>query len=105
MLKRRRLGEIGTRRTASSISASVLAMFVVIAVASSAQASGAAIVPLGTASDFAVLAATGITNTGVTTIKDGDVGSTPVTTVSGTAPVYINSTNHGGDSVTVQAKA
>jgi hypothetical protein len=60
-------------------------------------------VPLGTASSFAILAGAGITNTGSTTVT-GDVGTFPTTSISGAASLTINGTNHGGDSVTQQAK-
>lgn len=60
-------------------------------------------VPLGTADSFAVLAGAGITNTGPTTIN-GDVGTYPTTTITGTATLTVNGTNHGGDAVTQGAK-
>jgi hypothetical protein len=70
-----------------------------------ARASGAAAtaVPLGAAGSFGVLAGAGITNTGPTTIT-GDVGTFPTTTVTGSASMTINGTNHAGDGVTQQAK-
>ena len=60
-------------------------------------------VPLGAAESFAVLAGSGITNTGPTTVN-GDIGTFPTTTMTGTASMTINGTNHGGDAVTQQAK-
>jgi type VI secretion system secreted protein VgrG len=60
-------------------------------------------VGLGTAESFAVLAGSGITNTGPTTIT-GDVGSFPLLTQTGFGSVTLNGTNHGGDAVTQQAK-
>jgi type VI secretion system secreted protein VgrG len=60
-------------------------------------------VGLGTAESFAVLAGSGITNTGPTTIT-GDVGSYPLLTQTGFGSVTLNGTNHGGDAVTQQAK-
>lgn len=60
-------------------------------------------VPLGAASSFAVLAGSGITNTGPTTVN-GDVGTFPTTSVTGAASMTITGTNHGGDAVTQQAK-
>lgn len=60
-------------------------------------------VGLGTAESFAVLAGSGITNTGATTIT-GDVGSFPTTTQTGFGSVTLIGTNHGGDSVTQGAK-
>jgi hypothetical protein len=64
---------------------------------------GPAPVGLGTADSFAVLAGTGITNTGATTIT-GDVGTFPTTTESGFGTVTITGTNHAGDDVTKGAK-
>lgn len=60
-------------------------------------------VNLGTANSFAVLAGSGITNTGATTIT-GDVGSFPTVTQTGFGSVTLNGTNHGGDGVTQGAK-
>ena len=60
-------------------------------------------VGLGTADSFAVLAGSGITNTGPTTVN-GDLGTYPTTTTSGTASLTVTGTNHGGDAVTQQAK-
>ena len=67
-----------------------------------AQASTGAI-SLGTAGSFAVLAGSGITNTGPTTIN-GDLGTYPTTTITGTSTLTITGTNQGGDSVTQSAK-
>lgn len=60
-------------------------------------------IDLGTASDFAILAGSGVTNAGATTIT-GDVGSSPTATTAGFSTVTLNGTNHGGDPVTVLAK-
>ncbi len=70
-------------------------------------------VPLGTAGSFAVLAGSGITNTGATTIK-GDVGSSPTPAETGFAAcpaadcVTLTGANHTSptpnDPVTVKAK-
>ncbi|MFA9423600.1 MAG: ice-binding family protein, partial [Sedimentibacter sp.] len=61
------------------------------------------IVNLGTANNFAILAGSGITNTGPTTIK-GDVGTFPTTTETGFGTIIIIGTNHAGDAVTQGAK-
>jgi uncharacterized protein YhjY with autotransporter beta-barrel domain len=58
---------------------------------------------LGTASQFSVLAGSGITNTGPTTIA-GDVGTFPTTTQTGFGSITVGGVNHGGDAVTQQAK-
>jgi hypothetical protein len=75
-----------------------------VAAGQTAYAAGPAPVGLGTASAFAVLAATGITNTGATTIT-GDVGSHPTASMTGFGTVVLTGTNHGGDAVTQGAKA
>jgi hypothetical protein len=60
-------------------------------------------VPLGTAAPFAILAGSGITNTGPTTVN-GDIGTYPTTSITGTSSLTVTGTNHGGDSVTQGAK-
>ena len=67
-------------------------------------AAAATPVGLGTADSFAVLAGAGITNTGPTTVN-GDLGTYPTTTETGTASITVNGTNHAGDSVTQGAKS
>jgi hypothetical protein len=74
-----------------------------LAVAGTAQAAATA-VPLGTAGSFAVLAGSGITNTGPTTIT-GDIGTFPTTTITGASSIVLHGTNHAGDAVTQGAKA
>jgi len=66
-------------------------------------AAAATTVPLGTADSFAVLAGSGITNTGPTTVN-GDLGSYPTTTIAGASSLTVTGTNHGGDAVTQGAK-
>jgi hypothetical protein len=60
-------------------------------------------IPLGTADSFGVLAGSAITNTGPTTI-DGDIGTFPTPTITGTATMTVKGTNHGGDATTQEAK-
>jgi hypothetical protein len=73
-------------------------------------AAGPTSVGLGTADSFAILAGTGITNTGPTTIS-GDVGSYATTSETGFAAcpaadcVTLTGTNHAGDAVTQGAKS
>jgi hypothetical protein len=61
-------------------------------------------VGLGTAASFAVLAGSGITNTGPSVIN-GDIGTFPTTSTTGFPPGLVNGTDHGGDAVTQGAKA
>jgi hypothetical protein len=58
---------------------------------------------LGSADNFVVLAGSGITNTGPTTIT-GDVGTYSTTTETGFGSVTLTGTDHAGDSVTQAAK-
>jgi hypothetical protein len=60
-------------------------------------------VPLGTADSFAVLAGSGITNTGPTVVT-GDLGTYPTPTMTGTGSLTIHGKNHAGDAVTQGAK-
>ncbi|MDA8435128.1 MAG: ice-binding family protein [Actinomycetales bacterium] len=95
------------RRAPSIIAAgtSVVAVALVgslVALGSDAAAAPVA-VGLGTAGSFAVLAGTGITDTGPTTIT-GDVGSFPTATITGLTSITLSGTNHAGDSVTQTAK-
>jgi type VI secretion system secreted protein VgrG len=69
----------------------------------SASAAADGPVALGTATSFAILAGSGITNTGATTIT-GDVGTFPTTTRTGFGSVTLTGTDHGGDAVTQGAK-
>lgn len=70
----------------------------------SANAAHLPTVGLGTADSFAVLAGSGITNTGPSVIN-GDIGSFPTTSITGFPPGTVNGTNHGGDGVTQGAKS
>jgi hypothetical protein len=94
---RRRLGA----RSATSLVA-VSSIGLLCALTGTAQAAATS-VPLGTAASFAVLAGSGITNTGPTTIS-GNIGTFPTTTISGSASIAQTGTNHGGDAVTQGAK-
>ena len=76
----------------------VLGMMVTLVGGAAAAATS---VPLGTADSFAVLAGAGITNTGPTTVN-GDLGTYPTTTFTGTASLTVTGTNHNGDAVTQQ---
>jgi len=91
----------------TQVFAGVLGIALIVAVVaiggSSANASHVPQVGLGTADSFAVLAGSGITNTGSTVIN-GDIGSFPTTSITGFPPGTVNGTNHGGDAVTQAAK-
>jgi hypothetical protein len=80
----------------------VLASAIGLTLVTSATAGTA--VPLGTAASFSVLAGSGITNTGPTTVS-GDIGTFPTTTIPGLASMTVLGANHAGDAVTQQAKA
>ncbi|MEU4567568.1 ice-binding family protein [Micromonospora sp. NPDC023956] len=61
-------------------------------------------VPLGSAADFAVLAGTTVTSTGLSMIT-GDIGVSPGTAVTGFPPGQINGAIHANDGPAVQAQA
>ncbi len=86
----------GTGLVAVAVVASLVALGTVASAAPIA-------VGLGTAGSFAVLAGTGVTNTGPTTIT-GDVGTFPTATVTGLSSMTIDGINHAGDSVAQGAK-
>ena len=67
------------------------------------QLGAAAAANLLTTSNFAILAGSGITNTGATTVT-GDVGTYPTLTQTGFGSVTITGTNHVGDATTQGAK-
>jgi hypothetical protein len=58
---------------------------------------------LGAAQSFVVLAGTGVAATGPNTLN-GDLGTFPTTTITGSGSITVNGTDHGGDLVTQQAK-
>jgi hypothetical protein len=60
-------------------------------------------VPLKAAGSFAVLAGSGVTNAGTTTVN-GDLGTYPTTSIADNGVLIVTGTNHGGDDVTAQAK-
>jgi len=91
-----------SRAAAATVVVAVFAAVMLVTLVGGAAAAAVG-VPLGTAGKFAVLAGSGITNTGPTTVT-GDVGTYPTTTMTGTGSLTINGTNHAGDAVTQQAK-
>ena len=94
---------VQSRAAGSTVLVAVFAaaLFVTLVGGAAAAAHG---VPLGTATRFAVLAGSGITNTGPTTVT-GDLGTYPTTSMTGTGSLTINGTNQAGDAVTQQAKS
>jgi hypothetical protein len=61
-------------------------------------------VNLGLASGFAALAGSGITVAGATTVN-GDIGTYPTATITGSENLTVNGLNHAGDSVAQNAKS
>jgi hypothetical protein len=59
---------------------------------------------LGSTSTFAILAGSGISNTGATTQVNGDVGTSPTGTVNSLPPAQVNGTIHAADAIAAQAK-
>ena len=88
-------------RTVRTGVASLAALGLILALPGQAQAA-AVPVPLGTADSFVVLAGSGVTNTGPTTLN-GDLGSYPKPKITG-AGLTVTGTNHAGDAVTQGAK-
>ena len=93
----------GRRRKVAAAATGLVVSSVALLAATTGTAQAATAVPLGTAGGFAVLAGSGISNTGPTTIT-GDIGTFPTTTVTGDAGIVLTGTDHGGDAVTQGAK-
>lgn len=68
------------------------------------QAKAQAVVDLGAAASFAVLASSGITNVGVTHVS-GDIGTAPTATIDGGGSFsFVTGADHGNDSFTQNAQ-
>ena len=76
----------------------------VIAIVATTAGAAQSTVGLGTADSFAVLAGTGVTNTGPTVIS-GDLGTCPTPAVTGFPPGIVNGTTHANDGVACGAQA
>lgn len=94
----------GVTRAATALTL-VGATTVLFIVAGPRSASAAELpVPLGTAANFAVLAGTTVTNTGLSVVT-GDLGVSPGTAVTGFPPGQLNGAIHSNDGPAVQGKS
>ncbi len=94
------------RRVAVVVAAIAAGVLLMALSGSPAHASVVPTVGLGTADSYEVLAGSTITNTGTTTITNGDVGLSPGTAVTGFPPgVITNGVIHAADAQAQQAQA
>jgi len=96
---------------AATSAAAVCGLSLALVVTGGAAQAAATDVPLATTAQFAVLAGSGITNTGPTTISGagptpttGDLGTFPTTSITGAGSITTTGVIRGGDSVVQGAK-
>lgn len=92
--------------TASHFGTKSSSLLLALAITAALQPRASAVpapINLGTAGDFAVLAGSGITITGPTTIT-GDIGTFPTPAITGFGNVTLTGANHADDAVTQLAK-
>ena len=99
---RRRLTAIGRSATALALACAAI-LLGEVAAPTSARAETVP-VPLGAAADFAVLAGTTVTSTGLSMVT-GDIGVSPGTAVTGFPPGQLDGSIHSNDGPAVQAQA
>lgn len=99
--------EAPLRRTMSVWFAALTAVVIAAVVLAMTPTRASAIatpVPLGTATSFAVLAGSQVTNTGPSLIT-GDLGVSPGTAITGFPPGTVIGAQHSADAVALQAKS
>jgi len=91
------------RRTKTVLAALLPMLATSIAVIASPSASAATAISLGQASNFAVLAGAGISNTGSSSVQ-GDLGTSPTVSFSDSGALVLNGAYHFGDATATAAK-
>ncbi|MFC4592111.1 ice-binding family protein [Sphaerisporangium corydalis] len=99
------LAFIGSRNIARPWAAALAAVVAAAVVVATPHAAGAAQAPvgLGTATSYAVLAGSAVTNTGPSVVT-GDLGVSPGSSVTGFPPGTVIGTVHAADAAAVQAQ-
>jgi hypothetical protein len=90
-------------RAALTLPLGGLALTVLLAATTGPASAAQPPVGLGTATPFAVLAGSTVTNTGPSVIN-GDLGVSPGTAITGFPPGLVNGATHSADAVALQAK-